>query len=82
MSTIPHDELMKQRRLCDARRQAIDLGRNLRNRVHVRDGRILIGYEDKYGNIKLNHSIPFSVRASINYINRQRILGTIWETFK
>lgn len=46
--------------------------------LHVRNNRLIIGAENKHGTIIENRGVSFALRATVAYINRQRILGSSW----
>jgi hypothetical protein len=81
---VPIHELQAQRRNAQKQERKNSYQNILLNSrmMHVKDSRLIIGSETKYGTITPHNNLTFAERCSINYINQQGILGSSWKNIK
>lgn len=81
-------EVQKQDRINSYRKILLDRQDNAQSMlragplVHVKNDKLIVGVENKYGTITPLKNLSFADRCSVNYINQQRVLGSSWSNIK
>ena len=79
---IPHHELKRQQREYRLRLHSASVESRLRNLIHVRNGKMVLGEEQQDGTVNQIRGLSFKHRALISFFNQSKVLGSIWSTFK